>query len=523
MNKLFYADNLDFLKELNQKHDKPFIDLIYIDPPFNSKRDYNILYENESNNKDNFAQELAFRDTWSNYDYKEELQELKYNNIKLYEYINFLNLNNLIEKSYISYLCMMSIRIHYMYKLLKNTGSFYLHCDPTMSHYLKIVLDFIFGKENFRNEIIWYYSNKQQSITKKQFLKSTDIIFFYTKGLKNTFNLQYSNMNNSRGSQIRKLGYNKRTIKGKKCIDVYNWDVYNKLITSGKIDNNIETRNLSQKENIKYLDNCFQIPIINSQAKERLGYPTQKPEALLERIIKASSNENDLVADFFCGCGTTVSVASRLKRKFIGCDISLLSISLIEKRLIESGFKDFKVEGIPKDIASLNNMYNELHLKDLNKEEISKRRFKFEEYVMTYLLKGIKNNKKTGQGKYHDGRLIIEHDKEIYTLIVEIKSGKVTLNDIKAFSNDLIELQQEHNKIYFGVLIAFKENLKERKEKTQLETTYFKGNKFIPILEIKEIEEFFEDNKYKQTLKLLVVSENISTKKSSDKSQKEIL
>jgi len=504
-NYLFYADNLDFLKELNQKHDKPFIDLIYIDPPFNSKRDYNILYENESNNKDNFAQELAFRDTWSSYDYKEELQELKYNNIKLYEYINFLNLNNLIEKSYISYLCMMSIRIHYMHKLLKNTGSFYLHCDPTMSHYLKILLDFIFGKDNFRNEIVWCYTGP--SNTKRYFPRKHDVIFYYVKSVKNSyvFNSECIRVEYSKNTQIRikhKIGSSNIWKNG------------------GNLQNREkEYLNKGKLPEDYWLEDRDHMTPVGRIKKELLGYPTQKPEALLERIIKASSNENDLVADFFCGCGTTVSVASRLKRKFIGCDISLLSISLIEKRLIESGFKDFKVEGIPKDIASLNNMYNELHLKDLNKEEISKRRFKFEEYVMTYLLKGIKNNKKTGQGKYHDGRLIIEHDKEIYTLIVEIKSGKVTLNDIKAFSHDLTKLQQEHNKIYFGVLIAFKENLKERKEKTQLETTYFKGNKFIPILEIKEIEEFFEDNKYKQTLKLLVVSENISTKKSSDKSQ----
>jgi len=360
-NILYFGDNFDICKKLikqrnNQNLDISFIDLIYIDPPFNSNRDYKSL-----NN------DLAFRDTWSNYDYKEELQELKYNNIKVYEYINFLDLNNLIEKSYISYLCMMSIRIHYMHKILKDTGSFYLHCDPTMSHYLKIVLDLIFGKENFRNEIVWKRTFNPKGDSTGHFGKNTDSIFFYTKSKKYIFNPQYISHTDEKLKQIFKhkdekgyftlhplsapggrgpeyefLGVTRRWRNSKENMQ--------KLFNQGLIyqakENNIPMKKF-------YIENSKGLlpqslwddikPVIGS-SKNYLRYPTQKPEALLERIIKASSNENDLVADFFCGCGTTVSVASRLKRKFIGCDKNLDAILLTEKRFKKNAFKDFIIK-----------------------------------------------------------------------------------------------------------------------------------------------------------------------------------
>jgi site-specific DNA-methyltransferase (adenine-specific) len=177
MNKLYFGDCLDILKKLNKEHPAGFIDLIYIDPPFNSKRNYNILFEN-ADLKDTKAQKEAFSDTWSNVSYKDTLEELKDIDLDLCAFLESLDKNR-ISKSAVSYLTTMAIRIYYMRKVLNDTGSFYLHCDPTMSHYLKILCDLIFKETNFRNEIIWCY--RGAGYPKMDFGKRHDIILRYSK------------------------------------------------------------------------------------------------------------------------------------------------------------------------------------------------------------------------------------------------------------------------------------------------------------------------------------------------------
>ena len=189
MKTLYYGDNLKILKSLYEKKE-PFIDLIYIDPPFNSKRNYNILYENliqtVENGKKTTALKEAFSDTWSNVSLAHELEEMKgLSNLKIY---NFLTGNrDIFSDSQMSYLTMMAHRLYYMHKLLKDTGSLYLHCDPAMSHYLKILMDIIFEEKNFRNEIIWHY--RRWSNVSRNFQRMHDIIFFYSKTKKYTFNI----------------------------------------------------------------------------------------------------------------------------------------------------------------------------------------------------------------------------------------------------------------------------------------------------------------------------------------------
>src|SRR5208337_4843285 len=189
MNKLYFGDCLDILKKLYKENPFGSIDLIYIDPPFNSKRNYNILFE-DADFKNTKAQKEAFADTWSNISYKDTLEEIKDIDLDLFSFLD--NLDNIrISKSAVSYLTTMAIRIFYMYKVLNKTGSFYLHCDPTMSHYLKLLGDLIFGYKNFRNEIIWHY--RRWSAGTQRFQRLHDVILFYTKSKESVFNMDYEN------------------------------------------------------------------------------------------------------------------------------------------------------------------------------------------------------------------------------------------------------------------------------------------------------------------------------------------
>lgn len=190
MNHLYFGDCLEVLKDLCSNYPEPFIDLIYIDPPFNSKRNYNVLFEN-INLKDSNAQKQAFADTWSNVLYVIELSNIADLNKDLFDLLNFFDKSKSVNDSAVAYLTTMALRVYYMHKLLKKTGSFYLHCDPTMSHYLKLVCDMIFGQQNFRNEIIWNRSTnaKGSQFKAKKFGVSTDTIFYYVKTDKANFYL----------------------------------------------------------------------------------------------------------------------------------------------------------------------------------------------------------------------------------------------------------------------------------------------------------------------------------------------
>ena len=437
-NTLYYGDNLDILKSLSDEKE-PFIDLIYIDPPFNSKRNYNILFQDLIQSQENgtkiTAQKEAFRDTWSNVEISDTLEQLKgLDNLKIYR---FLTENRYIfSDSQMSYLTMMAIRVYYMRKLLKETGSFYLHCDPTMSHYLKILLDIIFGVKNFRNEIVWCYK-WGGSNTKRDFKKKHDTIFRYSK--RETYRFNQKDI----------------LIFGEKS----GWkdDVEGRLPRDWWED----------------------IPSINTQAKERLGYPTQKPEALLKRIIQASSNENEVVADFFCGCGTTVTVAEKLKRKWIGVDINHLAVGLIEAKRLKPLKAKYQIKGFPKDIKQA--------------EILAKQKpFEFEQWIVEYCLKGHKT-KKTGDGGY-DGHLALKLDKQIKLCLLEVKGGGCTVKNVREFEN-VVDTQ----KADLGVFICFgKQVTREMKkhcdgvEKSKIHLLY--SVKKISILTVEDIlEENYPD------------------------------
>ena len=451
MNKLIFADCLDVLKDYHKQYPDGFIDLIYNDPPFNSERSYNILFE-DINMKDTKAQKEAFSDTWSNVSYLDTLSELQILNLDLYNLLNTLDKIN-ISKSAVSYLTTMAIRIYYMQKVLNETGSFYLHCDPTMSHYLKLICDVIFGENNFRNEIIWHY--RRWTNVQNQFQSMHDVILFYSKSDKNTFNPTEVDMSESQMKKYER-GWDSNVIHTKTSkysqLIVYDKNKLDKVVKSGKM-------NLTKYKNIVYRNkpvvvasDVIIMPVLNSQAKERLHYPTQKPEELLEKIILASSNEGDLVADFFSGCGTTISVAQRLKRNWIGVDISHLAIKLIVDRLTkpykESRAKvirdNIEISGFPRDVSGA---------KELARNTDAGR-FGFQDWVIEVMLGGVANPKKVADGGYDGYLTFYKSEKEKGTILIEVKSGNVNVKNIREFINVVTKQQAD-----LGIFVCFAEQV----------------------------------------------------------------
>lgn len=322
-NTLYTNDNLFVLNGLNSD----LVDLIYLDPPFNSKRFYSAPIGSK-------AAGSSFKDMWTWQDVdKEYLNTLAENYPILTDFIAATGVMH--SKAMAAYLTYMAQRIVEMHRVLKNTGSLYLHCDPTASHYLKVVLDEIFGKENCRNEIIWCYRKWTNSIN--SFQHNHDSILFYTKSNEFIFNKLIDE--NAVATHYEK-GYHTNTIKsGESQLIVYDKKKAAKLIKSGKYDKIVYRENT---EGV-IMPDWWEVSILNSQAKERTGYPTQKPLALLHRIIKASSNEGDIVFDPFCGCATTCVAAQQLDRKWIGIDIEKQAVSILVERLSDDAgmFKDF--------------------------------------------------------------------------------------------------------------------------------------------------------------------------------------
>ncbi len=294
---IFEGDNLGILRGF----DSETIDLIYLDPPFNSNKTYEAPIGSD-------AAGAAFKDSWSLSDLDNKWHgELAESEPALYSAIAAAEFTH--GKSMKAYLIMMGIRMLEMRRILKPTGSIYLHCDPNASHYLKLMMDSVFGQQNFRNEIVWHY--KGNSIAKRMFPAKHDTILFYAT-------------NNYVFHPIL-VPYAESTIRR-----------YNHVDKDGKRYKISALRNGKQEKVYmkqgKPADSVWDIPVVR-QKKERIGYPTQKPLALLERIIKASSNPGALVLDPFCGCATTCVAAERLQRQWIGIDLSSKAVELVKMRL----------------------------------------------------------------------------------------------------------------------------------------------------------------------------------------------
>jgi DNA modification methylase len=395
-NKLYFGDNLDVLRE---KIKDESIDLVYLDPPFNSDASYNVLFKHGGQASQ--AQAEAFRDTWNwGQDAERAYDDIIRANGDVALVVSGFR-KWLGENPMMAYLAMMTARLLEMRRVLKSTGSLYLHCDPKAAHYLKIILDAIFGHENFRNEIIW--KRTQAHGRAKKWGPIHDTLLFYTVSDKYTWNRVFEKYEQSYldshyrykddhgvyrlvtldGPGIRHgssglpwKGINPTT-KGR------HWEIppdralpewfkhpsgYANMSVQQRLDvleaggliywpprGNLPTykRYLNVAAGSPVQDMITDIDTINSQAQERLGYPTQKPVALLERILGASSNEGDVVLDPFCGCGTTIEAAEKLKRRWVGIDVTHYAVTLIERRMASAGVdpNTYQVVGRPTDIA----------------------------------------------------------------------------------------------------------------------------------------------------------------------------
>ncbi len=379
MNQLYYGDNLNVLRDHIATES---VALIYLDPPFNSQRDYNLLFKSPKG-KQSEAQVEAFKDSWHwGQQAESELAALlKQKNTDVALLMNalvaFIGRNDMM-----AYLVMMTSRLLEMHRVLKSTGSLYLHCDPTASHYLRVVLDAVFGKDKFLSEVIWKRTNTHSSANR--WGPVHDVILFLSKGEgKHCWNRPFVPLD----EEDKKRRYSHADDQGRvythgeltapgirrgKSGEVWrgfdvtslgrHWfttvDRLDELAAAGKIH---FPEGGGWPRLIRYAEDSLgraigdvwvDIPPIGMSANERLGYPTQKPLALLERIIEASSDSGDVVLDPFCGCGTAVHAAQKLKRNWIGIDITHLAVSLIEKRLKDAfGAKcKFDVHGTPKDL-----------------------------------------------------------------------------------------------------------------------------------------------------------------------------
>ena len=469
MNTLYYGDNLEILREYIPDES---VDLIYLDPPFNSKRAYNQIFKDKEG-KYPPSQIKAFDDTWTwSPETERALDELKkteypaqlYRTLKAFE-------TAMGTTDMMAYLVMMGIRLCELKRVLKNTGSIYLHCDPTASHYLKIIMDQIFGVKNYKNEFVWKRSSAHSDAKQgsRQAGRIHDIIFFYAKSddwkwnvIHTNYNDEYidSNYNHIEKETGRKFKSTDLTAakpggdtsyewKGKKPPKGRFW-AYSKsnmelFDSEGRIYYSKTgiprlKQYLDEMQGITLQDLWNDLPPITSHSSERLGYPTQKPVELLERIIKASSNEGDIVLDPFCGCGTTIAAAEKLNRKWIGIDITILAINLIEKRIKEH-FPDAKYEeiGKPKDFESA-------------KKLTEQSKFLFEQWFVTEL--GGQPFKSSGGGDMGiDGFMYFkDNDGKDHTIILSVKGGSYNPSMIR----DLKGVVERENAA-IGLLLALNE------------------------------------------------------------------
>lgn len=402
---LFYGDNLAIMREHLQDES---VDLVYLDPPFNSNANYNVLFRSPTGEHSR-AQIDAFEDTW----HWDESAERAFDEVVMgpnsdaAEMLRAMR-SALRENDLMAYLAMMAVRLLELHRVLKPTGSLYLHCDPTASHYLKLILDAIFGSRNYRSELSWRRSSAHNDVKqgRKSYGNVRDVIFFYSKGMIWTWNGGFTPYDESYLDSFYRFtepGSRRRYRLGdltaaKPGGDVsYPWQIRRRLGEGWSADLDVEWKSPQpgweygtarpyrgrfwafSRDNMtkfaeagrlaysrggmlsykRYLDEMPGVPLQNdwqdirpATGAQSTGYPTQKPVALLERIVRASSNEGDLVLDPFCGCGTTVHAAEKLNRRWIGIDITHLAIGLVNKRLTEAfPLAEFEIQGAPRDLA----------------------------------------------------------------------------------------------------------------------------------------------------------------------------
>ena len=526
MNHLYYGDNLSIM----QKMPKHSVDLIYLDPPFNSKSNYNMIYKNLTG-KPVPDQADAFCDTWEMDPQKEQVARAMPMLMREYGvedyYVEFwrlwINALRHTQPHLLAYLVYMVQRMLHMKVILRPTGSIYLHCDPTASHYIKVMMDGIFGHKNFRNEIIWKRTGSHGG--SKRWGPVHDVILFYTASDNYTWNRVFQEydkqylddfyrFNDEKGRYrlVTLTGAGLRTGDSGKPWRKVNpsdsgrhWAVPSRALQAAYPGRDLSK--LSTPEKLELLDEAgliywptrgsvpqqkryadenpgvllqdivTDIGPVSSQATERLGYPTQKPVPLLERIVSASSNKGDVVFDPFCGCGTTIYAAEKTHREWIGCDIAILSIKLMRETLTGSKYKltegvQFDVNGIPFSVEQA----EELFKKDP---------FQFEHWFVERI--GGFPTKKTGD-KGIDGRMYFETREGLKSMILSVKGGKLA----PTYVRDLRGTMADDADAELGGFLSLQEPSKAMREAAALAGQYEYGGvqydriQFLTVAEVLE-------------------------------------
>jgi DNA modification methylase len=469
-NRLYFGDNLDVLR---REIPDESVDLIYLDPPFNSNASYNVLFK-EKSGEQSAAQIRAFDDTWHwTLETAALYQDLVQSGPRklgdlLQAMVPFLGRNDMM-----AYLVMMAARLVELRRVLKQTGSIYLHCDSTASHYLRLLMDAVFGPDNYRNEIIWKRASAHSDAKQgaRHFGRITDTLLFYSRSDRSVFRPVYRpydqqyvdrdyrrvdpdgrryRIDNLQGPGGAEKGNPSYEVMGVTRYWRYSREKMDQLIRDGRI---IQTRPGAVPQYKRYLDEMPGIPAqnlwddvsaINNRSNETLGYPTQKPEGLLERVLQSSSNEGDVVLDPFCGCGTAIAVAERLKRRWIGIDITYLAVNLVQRRLkdtFKSDLTPYEVHGAPTDLAGA------VALKNIDP-------YQFEWWAVDLVNARPAKDHKKGADSGVDGYIPFFDDKgdRAKKIIVQVKSGHTGVHHVRDLKGTM-----EREKAEIGVLILLEE------------------------------------------------------------------
>lgn len=509
MNTLYYGDNRDILPRYVKDES---VDLIYLDPPFKSNQDYNVLFAEQSGEK-SAAQIMAFEDTW-HWDMRaqEWFEKIVSRSDKVSDLLvafhKFLGENDMM-----AYLANMAPCLVELRRVLKPTGSIYLHCDPTASHYLKLLMDAVFGVQFFVNEIAWkrYGAHNDVGQGSKHFGRVNDTILFYGKSEARMWNQQFAPLSEEYVSSTYRnvepetgKRYTTTPLTGpggaEKGNPVFEWNGhtrawrYNRakmqlLHDAGKLHYSKtgyprQKLYLEDSKGVPVQSNWTDISSLSGAHSERMGYPTQKPEALLERIIKASSNEGDVVLDPFCGCGTAVAVAHKLNRQWLGIDITHLAITLIKKRLRDSFGdeieKQYQVFGEPVDLEGANTLAEQ-------------DKYQFQWWALG-LVGARPEEQKKGADRGIDGRRTFfeGRDRHPEQILISVKGGKTSSPHVR----DLVGTMKRE-KAALGLLITLNEPTRDMiKEAASagFYTSEFSGTKH-PKVQILTIERLLEGHR----------------------------
>ena len=468
MNKLYFGDNLEILREMPDER----VHLICTDPPFNSGRDYNTFLG------DSLAQKKAFTDTWmwdtAAQDARADIEQRAISSdtykaldtcLKGYDLVlqNAVSGNKSAMRAYLAF---MGPRLAEMHRVLLPTGSIYLHCDPTASHYLKGIMDTIWDQNNkrknehFRNEIVWCYTTASTPHI-RQFVRCTDTIFFYTKGKKWTFNKDDVRVPYKDGAPH---GGQKWTTDEESLSD---W------------------RERKSKQG-KIPENWWTIPKVGT-SKERLGYPTQKPRVLYERMIKASSNAGDIVLDPFCGCGTTIDAAHTLDRQWMGIDITILALDPMRQRLSDRhGLEpsvDYHIEGYPTNMQEV---------RRLLKEGDKRKYHDFSNWAVTRL--GLRPTKDVGDGGLDGvGHVTLWNPQQLKEtnarILAEVKTGKPTVTQVRAFCR----VMDKHN-AEVGIFITLEPTTAKMRQEAQDMGSFEHNQQTYPRLQFWQLDDTYFKN-----------------------------